>query len=68
MKILYTEGMIELTWPGTAPGWRVYAAPTVDAPANGWAPVAGTATLIGGQYKQQIVPDPGNQFFRLRKQ
>jgi hypothetical protein len=61
------DGLVELRWPATAIGWRVFSAANVDAPPNSWAVAPGSLVQVGGQNVFTVVPGNGTQFFRLRR-
>lgn len=65
VAIVLADGMVELTWPGSFTGWRVYAAATVNAPPGGWQPIAATPAFVGGQWIVTVNPTASAQFFRL---
>ncbi|HYV31096.1 MAG TPA: hypothetical protein VEO53_08345, partial [Candidatus Binatia bacterium] len=67
LAVGYVDGLVELKWPETAVGWRVYAAPTLDTPAEAWTPSANPSVLVNGQNLLTITPAGRSQFFRLGK-
>jgi hypothetical protein len=67
LTITLADGKVELRWPATAVGWRVFVAPAIDTPANAWTLAFGNLTQVGGQHVFTVTPGGGNEFFRLRK-
>lgn len=67
LTIAIHDGMIELSWPETAVGWRVYTAPDLTTPPIQWMPVLQTPVGVGGRKLLTVAPSQPAQFFRLGK-
>jgi hypothetical protein len=67
LSIVLADGRVELSWPDTPPGWRVYAAPSLSPPENTWTPLNLTPTHVGNQYRITLDPVGAAQFFQLGK-
>jgi hypothetical protein len=65
LSAVLVHGLVALTWPASASGWRVYAAPDVTAPANTWSPVPGTPSVVNGRNVLMVAPSLDARFFRL---
>jgi hypothetical protein len=63
-----TDGaVLELSWPATAVGWRLYTATRLGAPASEWAAVPDTPVVVENRKFVALMPTNGMQFFRLGK-
>jgi len=65
LAVTLEDGFVELRWPATAIGWRVYGATSVNTPNNGWSQVLGPTTTVGGQNVMTVPPAGSRRFFRL---
>jgi hypothetical protein len=55
---------VELTWPSTAPGYRLETCATLEAPIF-WVPTTNTVTQAGGVFRVLVAPSVEQQYFRL---
>jgi hypothetical protein len=60
------NGDLEFSWPASATGFRLFAAPAVDTPRADWTPVSGTAAVAGDRQTLVATPQSGPQFYRLQ--
>jgi hypothetical protein len=65
LDVNYRDGLIELSWPTTFVGWRVYS--SVAASGSPWGALSDPPFVVGGRNVITLAPGPGNQFFRLGK-
>ncbi len=65
LAAVLVDGLLELRWPITAVGWRVYSAPALPAPFQAWT--SSTPLVVNGQNLLTVAPDGASQFFRLGK-
>jgi hypothetical protein len=63
----YEGGVVQVFWPDSAIGWRLYSASDPASPANAWILVSEAPVLVNGRVVVVIQPAPGSQVFRLRK-
>ncbi len=62
------DGNLELSWPATAVGYRIYTAPALDTPAAGWTPLAVAPVVVNGRCVATITDlSPPARFFILGK-
>lgn len=65
LTIWANDGVIELSWPETAVGWRVYSAPDLATPPSQWVPLLEPPVVTGGRKVLTVVPSEPVRFFRL---
>jgi hypothetical protein len=61
----FDEGLIELSWPVAALGYRLYSAPAVPVALPQWTPVAVTPVVRADRYVVTLPLDGPAQFYRL---
>jgi hypothetical protein len=65
LAVTLADGLVELRWPATAIGWRVYGAALVNTPGNAWSPVVGVPLQVAGENVLTVPPVGAQRFFRL---
>ena len=55
---------VELTWPGTAPGYRVETCASLEPPIF-WIPTTNAVTQANGVFRVLVTPSVEQQYFRL---
>ena len=67
LTIEFTENNIELSWPDTAPGYRVLETPALPTPNPDWTVANGSLVDVSGRFVFTIPAPAGNRFYRLSK-
>jgi hypothetical protein len=67
LAVAAIDGLLELSWPETAVGWRVYAAPDLATPTAQWTPITDPPVVVNGRKLIVVTPTAEAQFFRLGK-
>ncbi len=62
--IVYRDGLVEVSWPATFVGWRVYAGPGLAGP---WAPLGVAPFVVAGRNVVTLSPGGAAQYFRIGK-
>ncbi|MCL4789490.1 MAG: hypothetical protein KJ070_22320, partial [Verrucomicrobia bacterium] len=65
LAIESAAGQTTLSWPDTAPGYRLEATTNLTAPAF-WQLVTNAVVQTNGQFRVPVTPFESQQFFRLR--
>jgi len=65
LAIVLADGQVELSWPSTATGWRLFTALSIDTPPGEWFPVAGQPLEVSGRFVVTVAPGFATQCFRL---
>ncbi len=64
LAVSLTTGLIELTWPNSASGYQLQAAPILGAP-DAWQPVVVNPVAVGGLWTVTLNASQTTQYFRL---
>jgi hypothetical protein len=64
LDVLYRDGLVELSWPTSFVGWRVYSSATLAPP---WSPLGQTPFIVSGRYVVTLSPTGSQLYFRLGK-
>ena len=64
VAVAYQDGLVEISWPTTFIGWRVYASVGLSGP---WTPLAQAPFVVGGRNVVALPPSAAAQYFRLGK-
>jgi hypothetical protein len=67
LSVVFTDGAVELSWPSTAAGYRVYEAPALETHAGAWTASVGSLVQLPGSFTLTISTPPGPRFYRLGK-
>ncbi len=65
LAIVMDDGMVELSWPSTATGWRLYTALSLDTLPSEWLLVVAQPLEVSGRFFVTLGPGFATQFFRL---
>jgi hypothetical protein len=55
---------VELTWPATAPGYRVETCASLEPPIF-WVPATNAVAQVNGVFQVLVTPSVEQQYFRL---
>jgi hypothetical protein len=65
LDVQYRDGLVELSWPATFVGWRVYGSGAATGAA--WSPIAEVPFVVNGRNVIVLPPTGSGQFYRLGK-
>jgi hypothetical protein len=67
LTITLADGLLELSWPETAVGYRVYTSLDLSLPAGEWTPLNEPPVTVSGRRLIVVQPTAAAQYFQLGK-
>ena len=67
LSVVYADGFVEVSWPNTSVGYRVYEAPSLSTPVGAWTASAGSLVQVGGRFVYTLPASASPRFYRLGK-